>query len=262
MCRSPCPWTSSWHRSRHRFTCSSAGPQDQTSVFVALDAPACRADCAAYLAPVVADPSKLDSLIAVVLLDGWQFGSLDARRPQRGCWSQQARLLCGQIPRGSGNASAPRWLRFFAKAFVLGGFWVSLWGPFTAWWSMRSACGRPWARVQEVAFLGRTAPVSLRSMVSLARGMSCLRLLRFAYELSSSAERATRRAGSKRIAWLGCARGAACLLDCLTALVLLCRFGTAVLLPSSHVGCSSEQIRKGRKERPAGGPGVPDIKKS
>ena len=145
-----------------------------------------------------------------------------------------------------------------------------------------------------LAFLVRTAPVSLRSMVSPARGMSCLRFgLRFASELSSSAERATRRAGSMRIAWLGCARGAACLLDCLTALVLLYRFGTAVLLPRAkvpalgrrrrfrrrstsssagpqdqtqlgpfHVGCSSEQIRKGRKERPAGGPGVPDIKKS
>ena len=87
-----------------------------------------------------------------------------------------------------------------------------------------------------LAFLVRTAPVSLRSMVSPARGMSCLRFgLRFAYELSSSAERATRRAGSKRIAWLGCARGAACLLDCLTALVLLCRFGTAVLLPRAKV---------------------------
>ena len=34
---------------------------------------------------------------------------------------------------------------------------------------------------------------------------------------------------------LGCARGAACLLDCLTALVLLCRFGTAVLLPRAKV---------------------------
>ena len=43
------------------------------------------------------------------------------------------------------------------------------------------------------------------------------------------------RAGSKRIAWLGCARGAACLLGCLTALVLLCRFGTAVLLPRAKV---------------------------
>ena len=87
-----------------------------------------------------------------------------------------------------------------------------------------------------LAFLVRTAPVSLRSMVSPARGMSCLRFgLRFASELSSSAERATRRAGSKRIAWLGCARGAACLLDCLTALVLLCRFGTAVPLPRAKV---------------------------
>ena len=66
--------------------------------------------------------------------------------------------------------------------------------------------------------------------------VSCVRFgLRFAYELSSSAERATRRAGSKRIAWLGCARGAACLLDCLTALVLLCRFRTAVLLPRAKV---------------------------
>ena len=54
-------------------------------------------------------------------------------------------------------------------------------------------------------------------------------------ELPALQSRATRRAGSKRIAWLGCARGAACLLDCLTALVLLCRFGTAVLLPRAKV---------------------------
>ena len=55
-----------------------------------------------------------------------------------------------------------------------------------------------------LAFLVRTAPVSLCSMVSPARGMSCLRFgLRFAYELSSSAERAT--AGGKQadsLAWM------------------------------------------------------------
>ena len=101
---------------------------------------------------------------------------------------------------------------------------------------MGSSPGGGFPCLQFVFGLVRTAPVSLRSMVSPARGMSCLRFgLRFAYELSSSAERATRRAGSKRIAWLGCARGAACLLGCLTALVLLCRFGTAVLLPRAKV---------------------------
>ena len=54
-----------------------------------------------------------------------------------------------------------------------------------------------------LAFLVRTAPVSLRSM-GPARGMSCLRFgLRFAYERSSSAERAT--AGGKQAdssAWM------------------------------------------------------------
>ena len=118
---------------------------------------------------------------------------------------------------------------------------MSVWGPFTAWSGSKALGSSPgggfpclarFGSQHFLAFLVRTAPVSLRSMVSPARGMSCLRFwLRFAY----SAERATRRAGSKRIAWLGCARGAACLLDCLTALVLLCRFGTAVLLPRAKV---------------------------
>ena len=117
------------------------------------------------------------------------------------------RLLCGQVPRGSGSASAPR-VRL-ALALVLGGF-VSLPKPSFFRWllsvgmgpfygmvrvhlaqlvehalRMRKAMGsRPgggfpclarFGPQHFLAFLVRAAPVSLCSMVSPARGMTWMR---------------------------------------------------------------------------------------
>ena len=101
--------------------------------------------------------------------------------------------------------------------------WLSLSGSFRVPAFLGIPC--PHGSCQ-FAFYGQ--PGSRDELLAL-RAALCLRTFK------QGAERATRRAGSKRIAWLGCARGAACLLDCLTALVLLCRFGTAVLLPRAKV---------------------------
>ena len=168
--------------------------------------------------PVVADPSKLDSLIAVVLLDGWQFGSLDARRPQLGCWSQEAQRIRWLVPCRAGSSAvrfrvalaAPRLQGCDLASFLCQSLrfrWLLSvgMGPFYSMvrvhlarlvehvLRMRTAMGSSpgggfpclarFGPQRFLAFLVRTAPVSLRSMVSPARGVSCLRFgLRFAYD--------------------------------------------------------------------------------